>query len=47
MGGDGVLYAKEHLLRASLPFLYGSDMIAEGRVFPELVEYKSLQPRGP
>ena len=32
--GVGVLYAREHLLRASLPFLYGGDMIAEGRVFP-------------
>jgi len=40
--GVGVLYAREHLLRASLPFLYGGDMIAEGRVFPELVEYNSL-----
>jgi cysteine desulfurase/selenocysteine lyase len=40
--GVGVLYAKEHLLRSSLPFLYGGDMIAEGRVFPDLVEYNSL-----
>ena len=40
--GVGVLYAREHLLQASLPFLYGGDMIAEGRVFPELVEYNSL-----
>jgi len=40
--GVGVLYAREHLLAASLPFLYGGDMIAEGRVFPELVEYSSL-----
>jgi cysteine desulfurase/selenocysteine lyase len=40
--GVGVLYGKEHLLRASLPFLYGGDMIAEGRVSPELVEYNSL-----
>jgi cysteine desulfurase / selenocysteine lyase len=40
--GVGVLYAREHLLRASLPFLYGGDMIAEGRVFPELVEYNAL-----
>ena len=30
--GIGVLYAKEHLLAAALPFLYGGDMIAEGRV---------------
>jgi cysteine desulfurase/selenocysteine lyase len=40
--GVGVLYAKEHLLRASLPFLYGGDMIAEGRVFPDRVEYNAL-----
>ncbi len=40
--GVGVLYAKEHLLRSSLPFLYGGDMIAEGRVFPERVEYNTL-----
>src|SRR4029077_3478652 len=32
--GIGVLYAKEHLLASSLPFLYGGDMIAEGRRFP-------------
>ncbi len=40
--GVGVLYAREHLLQASLPFLYGGDMIAEGRVFPEYVEYNAL-----
>jgi cysteine desulfurase/selenocysteine lyase len=40
--GVGVLYAKEHLLRSSLPFLYGGDMIAEGRVFPDRVEYNTL-----
>ena len=40
--GIGVLYAKEHLLASSLPFLYGGDMIAEGRVFPEQVEYNAL-----
>jgi cysteine desulfurase / selenocysteine lyase len=40
--GLGVLYAKEHLLRSSLPFLYGGDMIAEGRVFPDRVEYNAL-----
>jgi cysteine desulfurase / selenocysteine lyase len=40
--GVGVLYAKEHLLRSSLPFLYGGDMIAEGRVFPDRVEYSAL-----
>jgi cysteine desulfurase/selenocysteine lyase len=40
--GVGVLYGKEHLLQASPPFLYGGDMIAEGRVFPERVEYNCL-----
>jgi cysteine desulfurase/selenocysteine lyase len=35
--GVGVLYAKEHLAASSLPFLYGGDMIAEGRVFPDRV----------
>ncbi|MDH4119104.1 MAG: aminotransferase class V-fold PLP-dependent enzyme [Acidimicrobiia bacterium] len=40
--GVGVLYGKEHLLNRSLPFLYGGDMIAEGRVSPELVEYNDL-----
>jgi cysteine desulfurase/selenocysteine lyase len=40
--GIGVLYAKEHLMASSLPFLYGGDMIAEGRVFPDHVEYNAL-----
>jgi cysteine desulfurase/selenocysteine lyase len=40
--GVGVLYAKQHLLASSLPFLYGGDMIAEGRVFPDQVEYNTL-----
>ena len=40
--GVGVLYGREHLLASSLPFLYGGDMIAEGRVFPDRVEYNSL-----
>jgi cysteine desulfurase/selenocysteine lyase len=40
--GVGVLYAKEHLLDSALPFLYGGDMIAEGQVFPDRVEYNSL-----
>ncbi|MDH5540399.1 MAG: aminotransferase class V-fold PLP-dependent enzyme, partial [Rhizobacter sp.] len=40
--GVGILYAKEHLLEGSLPFLYGGDMIAEGQVFPERVEYNVL-----
>lgn len=40
--GVGVLYARERLLASSLPFLYGGDMIAEGRVFPDRVEYNAL-----
>jgi cysteine desulfurase / selenocysteine lyase len=40
--GVGVLYAKQHLLEGPLPFLYGGDMIAEGRVLPDLVEYNAL-----
>ncbi len=40
--GVGVLYAKESLLDRSLPFLYGGDMIAEGQVAPDLVEYNDL-----
>ena len=40
--GVGVLYGKQHLLQSALPFLYGGDMIAEGRVFPDRVEYNAL-----
>jgi cysteine desulfurase/selenocysteine lyase len=40
--GVGVLYAKEHLLRESLPFLYGGDMIAQGQVAPDHVSYNEL-----
>src|SRR5207344_1783172 len=40
--GVGVLYTREHLARASLPFLYGGDMIAEGRVFTDRVDYNDL-----
>jgi len=40
--GVGVLYAQEQLLGSALPFLYGGDMIAEGRVFPDRVEYNAL-----
>ena len=40
--GVGVLYAKEHLLQSSLPFLYGGDMIAEGRVSADHVQYNVL-----
>jgi cysteine desulfurase / selenocysteine lyase len=35
--GVGVLYAKEDLLADALPFLYGGDMIAEGRVSPNAI----------
>jgi len=41
--GVGVLYAKEQLLRDSLPFLYGGDMVAEGQVSPDHVGYHDLQ----
>jgi cysteine desulfurase / selenocysteine lyase len=40
--GVGVLYAKEHLLQHSLPFLYGGDMIAQGQVAPDRVGYNEL-----
>jgi len=40
--GIGVLYARDHLLASSLPFLYGGDMIAEGQVSPERVGYNAL-----
>jgi cysteine desulfurase/selenocysteine lyase len=40
--GVGVLYARQHLFESSLPFLFGGDMIAEGRVLPDLVEYNAL-----
>ena len=40
--GVGVLYARESLLERSLPFLYGGDMIAEGKVSPGHVEYNQL-----
>ena len=40
--GVGALYAKEELLKTMRPFLYGGDMIAEGMVSPEKVEYNAL-----
>jgi cysteine desulfurase/selenocysteine lyase len=40
--GVGALYAKEELLEKMRPFLYGGDMIAEGKVSPEKVEYNNL-----
>jgi cysteine desulfurase/selenocysteine lyase len=38
----GVLYARQALLEQSLPFLYGGDMVAEGKVRPDRVEYGAL-----
>ena len=40
--GVGGLYAREELLQRMKPFLYGGDMIAEGMVTPEKVEYNGL-----
>ncbi len=40
--GIGVLCAKKHLLQNGRPFLYGGDMIAEGQVSPEKVDYNFL-----
>lgn len=40
--GVGALYAKENLLEKMKPFLYGGDMIADGMVSPEKVEYNVL-----
>jgi cysteine desulfurase/selenocysteine lyase len=40
--GVGVLYAKEDLLAGALPFQYGGDMIAEGGVSVDRVEYNDL-----
>ncbi|NMO57413.1 aminotransferase class V-fold PLP-dependent enzyme [Actinoplanes sp. TBRC 11911] len=40
--GIGVLYGKAHLLASALPFLYGGDMIAQGRVFADRVEFNAL-----
>lgn len=40
--GVGALYAKEDLLERMRPFLYGGDMIAEGKVSPDKVEYNIL-----
>lgn len=40
--GVGALYARQGLLEKMKPFLYGGDMIAEGKVSPEKVEYNAL-----
>ncbi len=40
--GAGVLYARRRLLQAMPPFLYGGDMIAEGGVWHDRVDYNVL-----
>jgi len=40
--GVGVLVAREEVLAAAAPYLYGGDMIAEGQVFPDRVAYNAL-----
>src|SRR6185369_13253198 len=40
--GVGVLYGKQELLESARPFLYGGDMIADGGVTAEHVEYDTL-----
>ena len=40
--GVGVLVAREQRLQQSLPFLYGGDMVAEGQVFADRVDYNVL-----
>ncbi|HNX00348.1 MAG TPA: aminotransferase class V-fold PLP-dependent enzyme [Candidatus Cloacimonadota bacterium] len=40
--GVGALYAREELLETLKPFLYGGDMIAEGKVTADKVEYNDL-----
>ncbi|MBU2443926.1 MAG: aminotransferase class V-fold PLP-dependent enzyme [Nanoarchaeota archaeon] len=40
--GIGALYARVALLKKMRPFLYGGDMIAEGKVSPQKVEYNVL-----
>ena len=40
--GVGVLYGKKHLLESMRPCLYGGDMVAQGGVAPDHVEYNEL-----
>jgi cysteine desulfurase/selenocysteine lyase len=40
--GTGALVAREELLATMAPHLYGGDMIAEGQVFPDRVQYGAL-----
>lgn len=40
--GCGALVAKEHLLQRAAPFLYGGDMVADGGVWADRVDYGPL-----
>jgi cysteine desulfurase/selenocysteine lyase len=40
--GIGALYAREEILQGMRPFLYGGDMIADGTVYPNILEYNDL-----
>jgi cysteine desulfurase / selenocysteine lyase len=40
--GVGGLYAREEILETLRPFQYGGDMIAEGKVSPDFVDYNVL-----
>ena len=40
--GVGVLYGKKHLLESMRPCLYGGDMVAQGGVAEDHVEYNEL-----
>ncbi|HEX2369284.1 MAG TPA: aminotransferase class V-fold PLP-dependent enzyme [Acidimicrobiia bacterium] len=40
--GVGVLYGKEDLIAGTRPFLYGGDMIADGGVWDDHIEYADL-----
>ena len=40
--GVGVLYGKEDLIAGTRPFLYGGDMIADGGVWDDRIEYADL-----
>ncbi len=40
--GVGVLYGREDLIARSRPFLYGGDMIADGGVWDDRIEYADL-----
>ena len=40
--GVGVLYGREDIMAGSRPFLYGGDMIADGGVWDDRIEYADL-----